>query len=298
MSYRVGNAPVSWGVETGDDPRNPAWQKVLDETVAAGYRGTELGPLGYMPIDEALLRDQLNQRDLDLTAAVLFQPFHDKSARQPVLDNARTTAALISALGAKQLVLIDRVSDARSVTAGREAEARPLDDADWNAMVETIRQICTLARDEFGLTTSIHAHAACYIEFESELERLLADIEPGLLSLCVDTGHSHYAGYDPIALTRRYGSRVSYVHVKDLDHEVHPHVIANKVSFYDACAQNVFCPLGQGAVDFAAFKDVLAEIGFEGWLTVEQDCDPEGDTSPLADAKSSLTFLKSSALAA
>jgi len=297
MSYRIGNAPVSWGVENGDDPRNPPWQSVLDETAAAGYTGTELGPLGYLPIDAGRLRDELDQRNLTMTAAVLFQSFHDPRVKAEVLENARVTASLISTLGARDLVLIDRVSDARSETAGREAEAPQLDGSGWADMVATITDICRMARDEFGLVTSIHAHAACYVEFEAELERLLADVAPDLLSLCVDTGHSIYAGFDPVALTRRHGDRVSYVHVKDLDPAVHRRVIADKIGFYDACAQNVFCPLGQGAVDFDGFKDALTEIGFKGWLTVEQDCDPEGDGSPLDDAKGSLKFLRASSLA-
>lgn len=297
MSYKIGNAPVSWGVENGDDPRNPPWQTVLDETVAAGYAGTELGPLGYMPQDAARLRDALDQRNLTLTAAVLFQPFHDPRTRAEVLENARLTASLMSELGARQLVLIDRVSDARSATAGRESEAPQLDASGWADMVHTISRICTMARDEFGLVTSIHAHAACYVEFEAELERLLADVAPDLLSLCVDTGHSLYAGFDPVALTRRHGSRVTYVHVKDLDRTVHRRVIDTRTGFYEACTQGVFCPLGQGAVDFDALKQALAEIGYDGWLTVEQDRDPAGDGSPLADAGRSLEFLRATGLA-
>ena len=31
MSIRIGNAPCSWGVEFPNDPRNPTWEKVLEE---------------------------------------------------------------------------------------------------------------------------------------------------------------------------------------------------------------------------------------------------------------------------
>ena len=55
VKLRIGNAPCSWGVEFADDPRNPPWERVLDETVEAGYEGTELGPIGFMPEDPALL---------------------------------------------------------------------------------------------------------------------------------------------------------------------------------------------------------------------------------------------------
>ena len=46
---KIGNAPCSWGVEFADDPRNPAWRKVLQENAEAGYKGIELGPVGFMP---------------------------------------------------------------------------------------------------------------------------------------------------------------------------------------------------------------------------------------------------------
>ena len=51
----IGNAPCSWGVEFADDPRNPPWTRVLDECRDAGYRGIELGPIGFMPEDPAKL---------------------------------------------------------------------------------------------------------------------------------------------------------------------------------------------------------------------------------------------------
>ena len=33
--------------------------------------------------------------------------------------------------------------------------------------------------------------------------------------------------------------------------------------------------------------------GYEGWCTVEQDCDPTGDTSPMSDAIANRKFLES-----
>ena len=59
MTIRIGNAPCSWGVEFASDPRNPTWQTVLKECAAAGYKGIELGPVGFMPEDPAVLADAL-----------------------------------------------------------------------------------------------------------------------------------------------------------------------------------------------------------------------------------------------
>ena len=36
---------------------------------------------------------------------------------------------------------------------------------------------------------------------------------------------------------------------------------------------------------------VLLDAKFEGWCTVEQDCDPAGTTSPLDDARANRAYL-------
>ena len=59
MTIAIGNAPCSWGVEFPDDPRNPEWARVLEECREAGYRGIELGPIGFMPEDPAILGEAL-----------------------------------------------------------------------------------------------------------------------------------------------------------------------------------------------------------------------------------------------
>ncbi len=51
---RVANAPVSYGafeLTVGILPNVPPPEQVLDAIRAAGYEGTELGPLGYLPLD-------------------------------------------------------------------------------------------------------------------------------------------------------------------------------------------------------------------------------------------------------
>ena len=65
---RVGNAPCSWGVEFADDPRNPAWKQVLKENAEAGYKGIELGPVGFMPEDPPVLAEALSEHCLLYTS--------------------------------------------------------------------------------------------------------------------------------------------------------------------------------------------------------------------------------------
>ena len=143
----------------------------------------------------------------------------------------------------------------------------------------------------------IHAHAGGFVEFEDELEDVLNSLEPKILGVCLDTGHSAYAGFDPVDFYRQHSQRISYLHLKDINPTVRKQAIQNRTGFYEACAAGLFCNLGEGMVDFIGLKSALTSAGFSGWATVEQDCDPRGAQSPLADAKANLNYLKTIGLA-
>ena len=289
---RIGNAPCSWGVEFADDPRNPPWRKVLSDCAAAGYKGIELGPVGFMPEDPVILADALAEHDLTLIGGVVFRPFHDPAQWDDVWDGATRTCKALVAHGAQHLVLIDSISPRRAPTAGRASEAVQMDPAEWRGFSDRIREVARLGVDH-GLTVGIHAHAAGFIDFEPELERLLDETDEGLLKICFDTGHHSYAGFDPVAFMRRHVDRISYMHFKDIDPVVKAVAVASRTGFYDACGQGIFCNLGQGDVDFPAVRQLLLDAGFDGWCTVEQDCDPAGPTSPVDDARANRAYLSS-----
>jgi inosose dehydratase len=293
MTIRIGNAPCSWGVEFADDPRNPDWRSVLKDCANAGYKGIELGPIGFMPEDPAVLADALAENGLDLIGGVVFRPFHDPDAWAEVMDAAMRTCKALVSHGAKHLVLIDSISPRRAPTAGRAAEAEQMGRAEWVAFRDRITTVAKMGAEVYGLTVGIHAHAAGFIDFEPELERLLDEVDPAILKICFDTGHHSYAGYDPVAFMRRHIDRISYMHFKDIDPKVKADAIANRTGFYDACGQGIFCNLGKGDVDFPAVRKVLLDAKFEGWCTVEQDCDPTLDVSPVDDARANREYLES-----
>ncbi len=292
MTIKIGNAPCSWGVEFADDPRNPPWERVLDECRDTGYAGIELGPVGYFPEDPARVGDALEARGLELIGGVLFRAFHDPAQWDDVLDGAKRTCRALAAHGARQFVLIDSISPRRAPTAGRPAEAEQMDADEWAAFRGRLETVARMGTEEYGLVTSIHPHAGGFMDFEDEVERLLGEIGPETLQICLDTGHALYAGFDPVAFMRRHMDRIPYVHFKDIDARVKAETVANRTDFYEACASGIFCVLGQGETDFTAVRDLLIEHGYDGWCTVEQDCDPQGDTSPIDDARANRDYLR------
>ena len=296
MQLQLSNAPCSWGIEFAGNPDNPPWERVLSEISAAGYSATELGPLGYLPKDTAVLQAALAERGLSVLAGTLFHHLHDVSKRSEILSFTRESCQLLQALDAKYMVVIDHVSSPRTDQAGQVHTATRLSDSDWNAMMETVREAARICLDH-GITPTLHAHTGTFIEYRDELDRAMQDLPPELMSLCIDTGHCQYAGMNPAEVIRTYAERVKYLHFKDIDAAIHQRVVDEKIDFYKAVSAGVFTPLGKGCVDFAAVREVLCEIGFQGWVTVEQDMDPTLDADPLSNARQSREFIEHALLA-
>jgi inosose dehydratase len=294
MQIRIANAPTSWGVEDPEDGANPPWDELLYAIANAGYAGTELGPLGYLPGEPAELRQELAVRGLELVGGYVFEPLHTAAGAAHALEVAERTCALLSAAGAVHLVIIQGFTTGREGAAGRPGAAAPLAEEEWRTMVATVEEVARLAAEEHGLIPVFHPHAGTHVEFEEEIDRFAADTD---VPLCIDTGHCAYAGIDPVALYTRHAERVAYFHLKDVDPERLSGALALELSFEEAVGERVFCPLGTGVVDFAALGAALRERDFHGWATVEQDRLPTDSTTPAEHATASLLHLREAGLA-
>jgi inosose dehydratase len=296
MKVKVSNAPVSWGMSYVGQPGAPPWQDVLREIRKAGYRHTELGPIGFYPEDPAAYGAALAENGLTLVAGHVMENFHDARDRDHCLDVARRVLRMIAPNGAKRLVVIDHVNKERSVTAGRPDVAPRLDRATWKHMLDAMLEVARMAHVQ-GVTAVLHPHAATYVEYRDEINRAMDELAPDLMKLCVDTGHSMYAGVDPVDLVRVYGPRVQHLHFKDVNPSVRAKVVAEGIDLDGAVSIGVFCRLGSGMVDFAAFRSALEAAGYDAAGTVEQDVEPNAALDPIADAAASLAYLKSVGIA-
>jgi inosose dehydratase len=253
---RVANAPCSYGafeLTVGVLPNVPGPERVLDAIAAAGYAGTELGPLGYLG-DAETLRARLGARGLALVAGFLQLRFGADDAA--ALDEALDLLALF---------------DARPVLA----DAGPRDgDVDLDAVARAVERV----RDR-GLEPVFHHHMSTRVQTPAEIERLL---EGGDVALVLDSGHLTAAGGDPVAALRDWRDRVGLVHVKD----VRLDVLSAAPDWPEAWRAGVFCELGTGDADLDGFLGELG--GYDGWLVVEQDWvpgpedDPEGQVAAQA----------------
>jgi inosose dehydratase len=276
---------------------------VLDEAAEAGFGGLELGPYGYMPFDVARVGAALEARGLRIVAGTIFDDLVSPQNHENLLRQADQICALITALPrpethpgqrfvAPYVTVMDWGHDERDYAAGHSDRAPRLDPEAWRGMIANIRAIAELARDRYGVRAVIHPHAGGYVEFEDELDCIVEDIPGEVAGLCLDTGHLDYSRMDPVKILRRYAARTDYIHFKDIDDAKYADVMGRHIRFFDACAEGVMCPIGRGRIDYSGLRELLAELNYAGYITIEQERDPRNAASVLADLAASRDFLR------
>lgn len=274
----------SWGT------RKP-YREVLDEMVAAGYAGTELGPYGYFPTDAGELLGELSARGLTMVTGFVPVPMAHRQRHSDAIREVMTVARLLSQTGSRVIVLADEMNDARIAVAGRVTGQDAMDRDGWNAAAELLTDLGQRCRD-LGLATVFHHHAGSYIETPEEIDRLCAATDADLIGLCLDTGHYYYGGGNPLDAVRQYRSLIRHLHLKDVRQPVLETVKRDRIGYLDAIRRGVFCELGEGVIDFRSAIDELRKCGFDGWAIFEQDVDPALTDTAAASAARSRHFLK------
>jgi inosose dehydratase len=226
MAILVGNAPCSWGTLEFDAKGGErfTYHQMLDELVATGYTGSELGDWGFMPTEAEALAEEFRARQIALTGAFVGVDLRDPAAYSAGEARALQTATLLAETADKLdtdtrpfLVLADaNGSDAtRTLNAGRITPSMGLSDADWEIYAEATNRVARAVKEKTGLRTVFHPHCAGFIETPDEIARLLQMTDPTLVGLVFDTGHYSYgAGGCETLLSAldRFADRIWYIH--------------------------------------------------------------------------------------
>lgn len=305
MSMNICGAPASWGVDDPKNPYLPPWKKVLAEASEAGYRAIELGPYGYLPIDVDVVSAELEKDGLAIVAGTIFHDLVDPANQPSVLSAVDDICRLITdpkmpklpvhegqKFPTPYMTVMDWGHDERDYNAGHPDRAPRMNDEEWDAFIANIRAVCERA-NSWGVRPVIHPHAGGYLEFSDEIEKLVRDIPYDVAGLCLDTGHLYYSGMDPVTYLKKYADRIDYIHFKDVNQKVYEEVLGEHIRFFEGCGKGSMCPIGTGALDYPGIRKALDEIGYSGYITIEQERDPRNQETSLRDVKASVEYLKS-----
>lgn len=285
----VGTAPVNWNNRDVPGYRAPTpYLEMLDQMAAAGYAGTEYGE--EFPRDRARVERDLTARGLKLASMFYALDLRgdDAARREKEIGHAVATARFLRSMGGDMLIVADSGDARRQAVAGRVDESVALDAASWRRMVEGFVELARRCAAH-GVRVTLHNHVGTYVETEEELARVLDATDPDLLGLCYDIGHMAYAGGDVQRVVDRYGPRIRYVHLKDVDPAVLAESKREGLSFAGALQRGIFPELGAGMVDFPRFLAALDALDYAGWLIVEQDTTMK---TPLESARLNREYLR------
>jgi sugar phosphate isomerase/epimerase len=137
-------------------------------------------------------------------------------------------------------------------------------EAVFERVVDALQELSDRAA-KHGLVIGLENEHACNIATAQETARVLAAIDHENLQVVWDPANAYVSGEKPYPSGYRLleVNRIAHVHAKDCTLEGH---------------KPVWCPLGEGDVDWEGQMDALAEDGYEGYIHLETHwAGPGGD---------------------
>ena len=288
---KLGIAPIGWcNDDMPDLGAENTFRQTVSEMALAGFTGCEIG--NKYPSDPVELKKQLQLRGMTI-ASRWFSSFLLTQPLEQVKRDFEKELDFLAAVGcnrinvSEQSYSIQGQLDTPVLTGGHK---HVMDDREWKLLCDGLNELGRIAVDR-GFKLCFHHHMGTVVQTAEETDRMMANTDPRYVFLCYDTGHFTFAGEDPLAMLKKYVSRVGHVHLKDMRLPVVEEARKNNWSFLEAVRNGAFTVPGDGDVDFDPVFRVLEEAGYEGWLLVEAEQDP-AKADPLEYAMKARDYIR------
>lgn len=240
--------------------------------------GTELYPPALESFEAPYLRrvkEALDAHGLQMPMMCASPDFTqpDPAARAAEIERQRQIIAVVAALGGGTCRVL---SGQRRPEVGRE------EGIGW--VVEAIEALLPTA-EAHGVTLVMENHYKDgyweYPEFAQASEvflEIIGRIDSPFFGVNYDPSNAVVAGEDPIALLNAVKHRVVTLHASDRALEGGT---LEDLRRYEAQGQLGYAPflkhgvIGQGLIPYDQIFTILAEVGFAGWISLEDGQDPE-----------------------
>jgi inosose dehydratase len=285
----LGITPTCW---TNDDlptlGDHIGFEQCISEMALAGYEGCSVGH--KYPTDVEELRKALELRGLRVSEPWSSAYFTVDSMEEQTVESFTRQMNFIKQMGGTDIGLAELGHAVHQQPIALKPNKPVFDDGEWRRMVDGLNRLGEIA-NEAGMRLCYHHHMGTGVQNREEVDRLMAETDPSLVHLLYDTGHIYWAGDDPLALARDHADRIKHVHLKDIRQDVMEESDRLGRSFLQGVQEGVFTVPGDGAIDFEPILQALSDAGFEGWLVVEAEQDPD-KAHPLTYAKKAREYLR------
>lgn len=288
LNVTIGTAPCSWGVWWADgSPSGVPYGTFLDQAAQAGYTALELGPVGYLPTDIGLLREELARRGLSVCGGTACYEFIKAHSFADVREQVDDICRRLNALDVKYLMTMDGCSMDRRTKAALGGRLEKTYDL--------FGQMGRYCRDSYGIEILMHPERCSLIETEQDLVRLM---DRGL-SICFDNGHYAAANggwqrgdESSLRFVEKYIERIPYLHFKNASGKIRRLELEGALAPDDPRLDEMMCPLEDGIIDYEAYRALLDKLNFSGVGIIEQDCPHATADEAFALASANLQYLR------
>lgn len=288
----VGITPTGW---TNDDypslGAEISFGQCVTEMALAGFAGCSVGH--KFPKDPEVLERELSQRGLRVSEPWSSTFFTVNNMHERTIESFRDSMAFIKRMGGTSVVVAELGHAVHQQPVPPIANKPHFDDAQWAALTTGLNDLGRIAA-EANMRLCYHHHMGTGVMFRPEVDRLMAETDPAVVHLLLDTGHLYWAGDDPLAMARAYADRIRHVHLKDIRQDVMERCNATNRTFIESVMEGVFTVPGDGVIDFAPIFQTLADADYAGWLMVEAEQDP-AKANPLQYARMARAYIRETA---
>ena len=229
------------------DDMHDSLMPVLQSLKTMGYDGVEV-PI--FDLDIAKWKGWAHRLDdlgLERTANTVIAPEHnpvssDPKVRAAAYDHMRSVVDCCAAVGSSILCGPHQVALGVFTGSGPTAE-------EWKRSVDHIRRVAEYAAPANVILTEevVNRFELYHLNTLDQAIRFVDEVGHPNCKIHLDTFHAHIEEKNPAQAIRRAGKRIAHVHVSENDRGVP----------------------GTGSVAWVDTFAALADIGYDGWLTVE-----------------------------
>jgi inosose dehydratase len=259
----IGYASITWG---GND------RQAIEDIGSLGFHGIQLrANVTKEFASPAELRDLLEKHQLKMVALSSGGVRIDPALEAEEIAKHVANAKFVHDVGGLYLQVTDERPKNRAITA-----------SDYKRLGWLISEIGKRTAD-LGVSLGYHNHMGSLGERPEEVEQILEAADPRYAKLELDVAHYFQGGGDPAKAIEKYGDRLLFLHIKDVEQ-----LTGNT----DAKRPYRFVELGRGNVDLPAVFNALHNVNFRGWAIVELDAVPDKTRTPKESGAISKKYLE------
>jgi inosose dehydratase len=288
---RFGVTPTLWANDDFlDIDIGIPFGQIVSEMALAGYAGCSRGH--KYPQNPEQLKPELELRGLVMSEPWVSTYFTIKSMYEQTLQSFDKEIDFLLKMRSGDMVLAELGHSSHQQPIALVPNAPQFSDDQWRRLGDGLNTLGAKAK-KHDIKMCYHHHMGTGVMTMEHVARLAELTDPSLVSLCLDTGHLHFAGGDNLEFIEKYSERIKHVHLKNIRQPVMDRALKENMSFKQAILAGVFTVPGDqdGCLDFGCILKALANKGFSGWLVVEAEQDP-AKAPPLKYAKMARQFLR------